>query len=114
MVIDQLGNVLRGGIGIHHMDRFALTQKVGQHRIVTMQDHPMVKVLVDPLSHRVLEPAKINHHSQVVKLIGLKGDDRLAIVAMNVFSFAIILQKAMAIAKVDFPGHSVHWFTSLA
>ena len=77
-------------------------------RVVAMQDHAMVEVLVDPVADHVLDVREIDHHAPRVELFGLDRDDGPAVVAVQVLALAVVVEQPVAVAEVDFARHSKH------
>ena len=68
----------------------------------------MVEVGIDPAGDDPLDVGEVEHHAAVVKLLGLDGDDGVAVVPMQVAALAVVVEQAMAVAEVDFSGDAEH------
>lgn len=60
---DQPGDVLGGGIRLHHEDGLSMILQDGQQRIVDRQQHLVIQRLVDPGLQQPLDVSKVNQHS---------------------------------------------------
>ncbi len=79
-----------------------------------MQDHAVIQIPVNPVLDHGFDFVEINHHAKRVKRLGDKLDFPLAVVAVQVAALALIIEKAMAVAKINLFGHAEHGLISLA
>src|SRR5207245_1289969 len=47
-------------------------------------------------------------HAQAIELERFQGDDRAAVVPVEVAAFAFVIEQAVAVTEADFAGHAVH------
>src|SRR5437016_6750719 len=64
---EQPGDVLGRRVDVHHVERLALLAEQGEYRVVLVQQHLVVEVLVDPAADGALEAAEIEDHAQRVE-----------------------------------------------
>ena len=55
-----------------------------------------------------LDIAKVEHHPPGIERFRSQGDQRPAVVAMQMLAFAFVIQKTMAITEIDFARHVKH------
>ena len=77
-------------------------------RIVAVQEHAVVEVLVDPAA-TPLDVAEVEHHAPRVQAGRLQRNDRPAVVAMQVPALSLVVQQPMAVAEVDLTGDCDTW-----
>jgi hypothetical protein len=106
--INQLRDVLGGGIAIHLEYALTTFAQQGQEWIVTTQKHVMVKMVFDPVLDLPLDLGEIDEHPARIQLGSLQRDDRTAGVPMKMTALALVLQQAMTVTKLDFARHSEH------
>ena len=64
----------------------------------------MIEVLVDPSADDTFDIRKIEHHAPFVERLRLDGDDRAAVMPVQITALAIVIEQPMAVAKVNFAG----------
>jgi hypothetical protein len=106
--VDELGDALRCRVHIEQIIGFLQLLKRRQDRVVFMQDHLVIEVVVDPRLHHPFDLAEIDDHAQRIELIALNSNDRRAIVPVQMPAFAAVIQQAMTVTKVDFASNSMH------
>jgi len=106
--VDELGDALSGRVHVQQKIRLLQLLKRRQDRVVFMQDHLVIEIVVDPRLHHPLDLAEINDHAQSIELIALNSNDRRAIVPMQMPALATVIQQPMAITEVDFASNSMH------
>lgn len=111
--VDELGEVLCGGVFIDEVVGFVLLLEHGQDRIVLVQDHLVIEIVIDPGLHDPFNFAEVDDHAELVELVALDGDDSDAIVPMQMATLTGVVEQAMAVAEVDFAGNSVHGILSV-
>lgn len=59
-------------------------------------------MIVDPPFHGMLNIAKVDKHSSIVKLFTFDGDLDSSVMSVQIAAFPLIIEKAMPITKSDF------------
>ena len=106
---DQASDILCGGILIQQVHWLVQLSEDWHHRVVPPEDHAMVQVIVDPAGHDLLDIREVDHHPSLIKFFRCNLDDCPTVMAMQVFTFAFVVQEPMAVAKVDFAGNMEHF-----
>src|SRR5262245_15722235 len=107
-IVDEASDILGRRVHIEDNHRFAKLPKEWQHGVVSMQQHFVVKRLVDPTRNHFFDLCKIHDHTERIELIRLEADDRSAVVAVQMPALAVIVQQAMAVAESDLARHAKH------
>lgn len=68
----------------------------------------MIEVGIDPGLHNPFDFAEVDDHTKFVELFAFNGDDRDAVVAVQVATLAGVVEQPMAVTEVNFAGDSVH------
>src|SRR5687768_16667370 len=68
----------------------------------------MVKILVDPGRHAVLNVREVEHHSAVVQVLCFDRNHRAAIMTVQIAAFAIVIEQPMPVTKIDFTRYGKH------
>ena len=105
---DQLGDVFRRRIHVQQIHRLALLFQDRHDRVVAVQNHAVVEMIVDPAVDAALDLVEIDDHPLPVEALGLDGDDRPAVVAVQMPALALVMQEPMAVTEVDFSGNAEH------
>jgi len=87
-----LGNILGGGIELHDIDGFRHILKDGYQRVIAVQNHPMVQILVDPTLKDPFDISEIQDHAKFVKRVCFKSYKKSAIVAVKIPAFAFVVE----------------------
>jgi len=77
---------------IHYVNGFTEVIQHFYDRVFFGQDHPMIHIGVDPSFDHVFDVSKINHHSARVQGFSGNVDLKQAVVTMQVFTLAVILE----------------------
>jgi len=62
----------------------------------------VIQIVVDPLLNLPLDLGEIDQHAPGVELRALQRDHRTTIVSVEMTALAVVVQQAVAIAKLDF------------
>ena len=89
--IDQPCDVLGRRIAVHLENAFAAFSQQGQERIVTTQQHVVVKVILDPVLDLSLDLGEIDQHPAFIELGALHCDHRTARVSMQMTALALVI-----------------------
>src|SRR5690606_37570879 len=100
-VEDELGDVFGRGVEIDEVERFAQLFQGRHRRVVAPQNHAVVEIFVDPAAHHSFDVGKIEHHAAPVELGGLDYNYGPPAVAMQMAAFSLVVEQAVAIAKID-------------
>jgi hypothetical protein len=73
-----------------------------------VEQHAMIQVLVNPRAHGAFDVSEIDEHATIVKMVAGDTDDRTAVMAMEMAALAIVVEKPMAVAKINFAGDMKH------
>ena len=106
--VDEFGDALRSRVHVEQVIGFLQLLKSRQNRVVFMQDHLVIEVVIDPRLHHPFDLAEIDDHAQRIELIALNSNDRRAIVPMQMPALATVIQQPMAVTEVDFASNSMH------
>jgi hypothetical protein len=68
----------------------------------------MIKILVDPTADHALDIGKIHHHAAAIKLGRLDHNHGPPVVPVQKAAFPVVVEKAMAVAKIDLSGNAEH------
>src|SRR5690348_10424303 len=98
-IVNQLGDILGRRVGIHQEHWFAKLFQYGDRRIIAVQDHAMIEIVVDPTADHALDVAEIEHHAAMIKLLGLNDNHRPAVVAVQVTALSLVVQQSMAVTE---------------
>ena len=99
---NPLGDVLRRRVGVHQIDRFAQFFEHFHGGVGAIEDHAMVEILVDPTADDLLDLREVQHHAVRVEPRGVEGDDRAAVVSMQMAALARVVQQAVPVTEIDF------------
>ncbi len=100
--IDQSSDVFGRGILVHQEQWLAGFPQQIDKRIVFPQQHSMVQFLIDPSIDDPLDVPKVENHSPLVEILRLDGNNRPAIMSVEVPALAGVIHQAVAVAEVDF------------
>jgi len=109
MLIDQAGDVLRRGVAVHHENSLTVLPQRGQDGVVPAQKHGVIQIVVDPLLNLPLDLREIDQHAPRVKFRALQRDHSTTIVSVQMTALAIVIQQAVAVAKINFSCDSEHF-----
>ena len=68
LFVDQPGDVLGRGILVEQVERLAHLLEHRHDRVVAVEEHPVVEVVVDPGAHGRLDVGEVDQHPAVVEL----------------------------------------------
>ena len=107
IVVDDLGDIFRSGVGVHQVTGLAVFAKQGHQGIFPMQEHLVIQFGIDPgLDYRV-DVAEVDHHAPMVETLAGDLHFNSAVVAVEMATFPLIVEQAMAVAEIDVLGDSV-------
>ena len=104
----QASNRFRRGVLVHEETGLALILEERNGRIVLAQDHAMIQILVDPLFHHALDFTEIDNHGALIEAFPFKLDFDSAVMTVKKSAFAIVVEQAVPVTKIDFLGDAIH------
>ena len=107
IIVDNLGDILGGGVGIHQVTGLPMLMQHGDQRIFPMQEHLVIQFGIDPGLDHLIDIAKIHHHAPMVEMFADNLHFNSAVVAVEMATFPLIVEQAMAVAEIDVLGDSV-------
>ena len=107
IVVDDLGDVLGSGVGVHQVTGLPLLAKHGDQGILPMQKHLVIQFGIDPGLDDLVDVAKIHHHAAVVEMPADNLHFNSAVVAVEIATFSLVVEQAVAVAEIDVLGDSV-------
>ena len=107
IIVDNLGDILGGGVGIHQVTGLPMLMQHGDQRIFPMQEHLVIQFGIDPGLDHLVDIAKIHHHATMVEMFADNLHFNSAVVAVEMATFPLIVEQAMAVAEIDVLGDSV-------
>lgn len=105
---EGLGEILGSGIRGKDKHRLAVRAKDINQRVVLVEGHPVVEILVDPSAQGSLDVAEIGEHTAIVEMFSFDGDDSSAVVAVKKSAFAVVIDEAVPVAESEFFGDAKH------
>ena len=105
---NQPGDILCCWIVVEQENRLLHFLENRYHRIGAIEDHTMVKVVINPAGDDFLDIRKIEYHSPFIQRFGSNLDHGTAIMAVEKTAFPVVIQQAVAVAKINFTGNVVH------
>jgi hypothetical protein len=107
-LVNQPRDILSRRVAFHLEYALTAFAQQGQEWIVATQEHVVVKVFVDPKLNLPPDLGEIDQHPACIELRTLQGDHRTAGVTVQMTAFALVIQQAMTITKLDLARHSKH------
>ncbi len=77
-------------------------------RIVLMECHPVIEVVVDPSAEGSLDVAEIGEHTSIIEVLPFDGDDGSSIMTVKESAFAVVVDEAVPVAESEFLGDPKH------
>lgn len=81
--------------------------KHGDQRVLPMQQHLVIQFGIDPGLDDLVDVAKIDHHAPMVEMLAGNLYFNSAVVAVEMPTFPLIVEQAMAVAEIDVFSDSV-------
>ncbi len=108
IIVNETSDVLGRGIYLHDKNRLAQLAQERQCRVFFVQQHLVVKRGVDPGCDDFFDAREIHDHAKRIEPVGLEGNDRPPVMAMQMPALAVVVQQAMAVAKTNLARHTIH------
>jgi hypothetical protein len=85
------GDVLSRGVAVHDVALLAELRQNFDQRIIPVENHSVVKIVVDPGFNDLFDIGKVDHHAAEVRLISLDIylDAPVVPVKMPTFAFVV-------------------------
>src|SRR3989338_1921422 len=107
-LVEQAGNRLRGRVLLHQKARLAHVLEDGRQGVVRAQEHPVVKLAVEPRLDGGLDLAEVVHHPAAVERLRLQLDLHDAVVPVRHPALPLVVHQPMAVAERQPLGDLVH------
>lgn len=107
IVVDDLGDILGSGIGVHQVTGLPMPLKHGDQGILPMEEHLVIQFGIDPGLDHLVDVAEIHHHAPVVQLLADNLHFNFAVVAVKMTTFPLVVEQPMAVAEINVFSDSV-------
>lgn len=101
IVVNNLGDIFGSGVGVHQVTGLPMPVKHGDQGILPMQEHLVVQFGIDPGLDDLVYVAEIDDHSPMVQMLADNLHFNSAVVAVEMTTFPLIIEQAMAVAEID-------------
>ena len=105
VIVDDLRDMLDGGIRVYEEDGFPECLQGRHERVVTAQDHLVIDRLVDPALDDALDVAEVADHVAIVERSRPHFDLRDGVVAVRMLADAVVVEQAVTVAELDLLGN---------
>ena len=107
IVVDNLGDIFGSGVGVHQVTGLPMLVKHGDQGILPVQQHLVIQFGIDPGLDDLVDVAKIDDHAPMVEMLADNLYFNSAVVAVEMTTFPLIVEQAMAVAEIDVFSDSV-------
>lgn len=107
-LVNEFGEIFGRRIHIEQIERLVHLAQDFHSRIVAMQDHAVIEIVVDPASDDAFDIREVDHHAAIIELGRLDRDHGSPIVAVQILALAVVIEQSMPVTKINFPANSIH------